>query len=138
MHDEMIKFLGEERVGVLAVNLLDDSPHGAVMHYSHSNNPLQFLFQTDPKYKKCESLHKNGSSKATLVIGTSEDAMKTFQADGMVYLKSSDDLENDYYKKFPEKVGAFPENIFITFEPEWWRYTDWKTPEGKQILTSEE
>lgn len=48
-------------------------------------------------------------------------------------------METVYFNTFPEKVDELggPEDIFLRFEAEWWRYTDWIKPEGKTMLTSD-
>lgn len=136
MQKEILDYIESQRVGVLAVKMLDGSPHASTLHFAYIENPLTFIFLTSPSYKKVESL-KEGDCLASLVIGTSEDVMKTLQMDGTAKLVDSEELRSAYFKKFPEKLDKHPDDIFFIFTPSWWRFTDWTTSQGKIILTSE-
>ena len=135
--ERMLEFIASERVGVVALGSTK-GVHAATMHYSHREEPLQFIFNTDPQSRKCSKLLKEGALSASFVVGTTEDAGRTLQLDGTIKVIDASEVAEEYNIKFPEKVGKHPENIFLLFEPTWWRYTDWRTPEGKQILTSDE
>lgn len=141
MNKEILEYIKSQRVGVLSVEMLDGSPHGATVHFAHTENPLQFFFETGIECRKSESLLKNGSTRASFVIGSDESNMKTFQADGIARIpnKNEEDFFTDtYLGKFPSKEPKVkdPEAIFIIFTPTWWRFTDWTKPEGKTIVTS--
>ncbi len=136
MPKEALNFLNTQRVGVIAVKMLDDSPHGATVHFAHTENPLTFIFLTTPTYRKCEPLWK-GETIASFVVGTSEEIMKTLQMDGAAKLADTDELRKVYFAKFPDKLYKHPEDIFFTFTPTWWRYTDWTLPQGKTIFISD-
>lgn len=139
MYQEMLAFLRTKRVGVISVEMLDGSPHGAAVHFAHTEKPLAFIFLTDRKYRKSEPLLNRGITRASLVIGSSEDEMKSLQIDGEAALSEDQELKKIYFSKFPDKLGKYqgPDDIFFTFTPTWWRYTDWRKPEGKVILTSD-
>ncbi len=136
MQQEILDYIRSQRVGVLAVKMMDGSPHGATVHFAHMENPLTFIFLTSPSYKKVEPLRK-GDSPASFVIGVSEDNMKTLQMDGVARLLDTEELRTAYFKKFPEKLDKHPDDVFFVFTPFWWRFTDWTTPQGKMIVASQ-
>lgn len=141
MIPEIIDYLKTQRVGVLAVEMIDGSPHGATVHFAHTESPLTFWFETYHDYRKAEPILKNQITRATFVIGCDEGNMKTLQMDGEVRVLKSEDketFEKVYLGKFPEKRAKYDEGKFLgfTFVPTWWRFTDWTGPEGKKIITS--
>jgi len=141
MHLEIISYLNNERVGVIALEMADGSPHGATVHFAYSENPFEFYFQTYRDSRKAELLVQKGMCRATFVLGTSEETMKTFQLDGEVHLikpEEKDHCEKIYLGKFPEKTerSKDPRAIYFKFVPTWWRYSDFMHKEGKLILTS--
>jgi len=136
------QFLKEQRVGVLAIEMMDGSPHGATVHFAYSEDPFVFYFETDKNYRKAESLYGRAQSRATLVVGFDETEPKTLQMDGIAELISNgerDAFEEVYFGKFPEKREKYkgPDVVIFKFTPTWWRFTDWRTPEGKKIWLSE-
>lgn len=142
MPEDVLRFIRSERAGVLAVEMLNGSPHAATVHFAHTENPLVFYFETDRDYRKSEPLFGREVTRASFVIGLNEMDMKTFQLDGEVRLVKDTEkaLFNEaYFGKFPEKLkkSQNPNCVFFTFVPTWWRFTDWKTAQGKVILTSE-
>ncbi len=139
MQKEILEYLNTQRTAVIAIEMLDGAPHAATVHFAHTEEPVIFLFETEKAYKKAEALLGRESSRASLVIGTTEADKKTLQLDGTVQLltDSEENLKQLYLKKFPEKEkksrdGKF---IFFKFVPSWWRYTAWKL-EGKVIYSS--
>lgn len=132
---EAFDCLNNQRTGVIAVKMLDGSPHGSTVHFAHLESPLKLIFLTTPTYKKVEPL-REGETQATFVVGTTEELNKTIQLDGVAQLEDSQEIREAYFTKFPEKKDKHPENIFFTFTPTWWRFTDWTTPEGKKVWTS--
>lgn len=142
MSQEILEFLKSNRISVLAVGMLDGTPHASTVHYAATEQePLQFFFKTSRNYRKAEPLLAGQTAKASVVVGFNETEMKTFQADGEVRLASGDELETlreVYYNKFPEKKAATekPDSIFLTFLPTWWRYTDWGSSTDKKIILS--
>jgi len=142
MKPEILDYIKSQRVGVLAVEMLDGSPHGSTVHFAHIENPLQFFFETSKLYRKAEPLFGREISRATFVIGSDESNMKTLQMDGEMRLIKDDErklIDVIYLGKFPEKKEKSGDSkvIFFTFIPTWWRFTDWTTPQGKMILTSD-
>jgi uncharacterized protein YhbP (UPF0306 family) len=138
---EAVEYLKTERIGVLAVKMLDGSPHGATVHFAHTEEPLEFLIQTGTDCMKSEPLLKNGSTEASFIVGQDENNMKTLQLDGIARVATEneeDSFMDTYLGKFPSKEERVkdPEAVFIIFTPTWWRFTDWKTPEGKKIWSS--
>lgn len=142
MRQEILDYLRTQRVGVLAVEMMDGSPHGATVHFAHGENPLVFYFETCADYRKTEALTGRPTSRATFVVGSDESNMKTLQLDGDVRIlkpEEMEEFEKIYYGKFPNKKGKVYGSapVFFQFIPRWWRFTDWTTPEGKKILASE-
>lgn len=124
---------------VLAVEMLDGSPHAATLHFATSPDAKQFYFLTSPDYRKAEPLRGRPASRASMVIGVEEANMKTLQMDGMVSClpeEGKSDFDTMYFAKFPEKVGKFTNDMACMFVPTWWRFTDYTTPEGKRIISS--
>ena len=141
MHQSILDFIRAERIAVIAVEMLDGSPHGATVHFAHTENPFTFIFETSRKYRKAEPLLASEKTRASLVIGFVEGAgQKTFQMDGIARVISENEkgFEEAYFKKFPQKGAKeeSPDDLFFVFEPTWWRFTDWSGPEGKTVLTS--
>lgn len=125
MDQRALDLLTKERVCVLSVCLPDGGCHGAVMHFSIQENPLVIYIQTESTSIKCKKL----PTKATVVVGFSEEAMQTLQMDGEI--KQITDLEEIYkihYAKNPtaEQYKNDPTTIFLAFTPTWWRYSDYK------------
>ena len=125
----LLEYLRKERIAVLAVEMSNGAPHGATVHFAHTEDPLTFVFETSAKYRKAEPLQGNGAVRATVVVGFVEGPTeKTFQTDGSAALVGKDDpLVAAYLAKFPEKAkkAEDPDNIFFAFTPFWWRFTDW-------------
>jgi general stress protein 26 len=141
MRPEIINYLKTQRVGVLAVEMMDGSPHAATVHFAHSEEPFLFYFETYREYRKAQPLFGRNVTRASFVIGSDEGDMKTLQIDGTVELLKSDEKEIFdfvYLTKFPEKKekSKDPKFVFFKFTPTWWRFTDWTTPQGKVILVS--
>lgn len=137
MKEEMITFIQSQKIGVLAVQLLDGYPHASAMHFAFHEESFSFIFLTSSHYKKCEPLKENGSAHASFVVGVSEEEMKTAQLDGELTFIDNDKLESYFFEVFPDKKDKHPDDILLVFTPHWWRYTDWTKPEGKTILTDE-
>lgn len=143
---EALAYLQTQRTGVLAVEMPDSAPHAATVHFAHANEPFVFYFETKRDSRKAESIAAQGSVRASLVIGTSEADMKTLQLDGILALIPPSEesiFDQVYLGKFPEKETKIQnesardsEYLCLKFTPTWWRFTDWKTPDGKKIWTS--
>ncbi len=144
MNQEILDFIKSQRIGVLAVEMLDGAPHAATVHFAHRDSPFQFFFETCREYRKCEPLFGRDRSRASLVIGCDESNMRTLQLDGEVSLVTSQDdkeiFDQIYFGKFPKKKekAEDPKYVFFSFTPSWWRFTDWTKPEGKIIITSQD
>lgn len=140
MQKEILEYLKTQRIGVLAVEMLDGSPHGATVHFA--NNENSFFFETSEGYRKTEPILKNKKTRATFVVGCNEGDMKTLQLDGEVEMlddNNEDIFKEVYFGKFPEKLNknyGGAKQVHFSFTPKWWRFTDWTTPEGKKILLS--
>ena len=90
MPREVVDFINKQFLSVLAVEMLDGSPHAATVHFAFSEDPLLFMFETHRPYRKCEALFGRAVSRASLVIGFDENNRKTLQIDGEVKLIKSD------------------------------------------------
>ncbi len=126
---------------MLAVEMMDGSPHAATVHFAHIEDPCVFIFETQRDYRKIEPLLGKNITRASFVIGSDESVMKTLQIDGVAQLLKAEEkesFESIYLDKFPEKREKSKDSkyIFFKFTPLWWRFTDWKTPQGKVVLTS--
>lgn len=142
MQPKILKYLKTQRVGVLALEMLDGSPHGSTVHFAYAENPLVFYFETNREYRKAEPLFGRESSRATFVIGSDEGVMSTLQLDGVVELLKPEEKEifdSVYLGKFPKKIekSKEPSAVFFKFTPTWWRFTNWDSANGKKILSSE-
>lgn len=135
MIKDVLDYLNTQRVCVLAVEMPDGSPHAATVHFAFDEESDTFIIMTNPAYRKHEALVK-GVARASMVIGTSEDDMKTFQLDGEVSLSGSEKLQGIYLDKFPKAAHIFKKDVLFTFAPTWWRFTDWTRPEGKTVFNS--
>lgn len=143
MNKDILDYIKSQRIGVLAVEMPDGSPHGATVHFAHTEDPLVFYFETHKKYKKAEALLGKEEVRATYVIGSDESNMKTLQMDGVASVLKDEEWEvfkkvyiGKFYEK-NEKVGS-SEVLFFKFVPSWWRFTDWTGPNGKVIISSED
>lgn len=142
MNREILDYIKSQRVCVLSVEMMDGSPHAAAVHFAHQDNPLMFFFETNKTYRKSEALFGREETRASVVIGTNEADMKTFQMDGIARLikgNEADLYEKIYHGKFPEKKDKAhgPNYVKFVFIPTWWRWTDWTKPEGKLVLISQ-
>ncbi|MBP6098787.1 MAG: pyridoxamine 5'-phosphate oxidase family protein [Candidatus Levybacteria bacterium] len=142
IEQEILDFITSQRVGVLAIEMPDGSPHAATVHFAHTDDPLIFYFETNKDYKKSEALFGKDVSRASFVIGTDEGTMKTFQTDGTAQLVKAADMEHFrsiYLGKFSEKKDKSmnPKFVAFSFAPSWWRYTNFSGPNGKVVLTSD-
>jgi general stress protein 26 len=142
MRQEILDYLKTQRVGVLALEMMDGSPHGATVHFAHNENPLIFYFETNREYRKSEALFGREKTRATFVVGVDEKIPKTMQLDGVVELLKPEEMATFtavYLSKFPEKNKKVedPKKVLFKFTPTWWRFTDWTKPKGKAIITSQ-
>jgi uncharacterized protein YhbP (UPF0306 family) len=142
---QIVEYLNSQRICVLAVEMMDGSPHGATVHFTYDEQHQRFLFETSRPYRKCEALFGREVSRASIVVGVDESNMRTLQIDGTVTLVKGEEEQSAfdavYFAKFPNKIGkkhGGHENVFFTFTPTWWRYTDWTNKDGKLILCSED
>lgn len=143
MNQRVIDYIKDKRIGVLAVEMLDGSPHGATVHFAFTQEPFVFYFETNKDYRKSEPLLKKGMTRASFVVGSDESNMATLQLDGVITLLKDEEREiydTVYMEKFPEKKekSQDPKFVRFTFVPKWWRLTDWTNPGGKLVITSDD
>lgn len=142
MQPPILEYLSKQRVGVLAIEMPDGSPHAATVHFAHAENPIVFYFETYREYRKSEALFAREISRASFVVGVSETEMQTLQIDGEVRIIHADEkaaYDEVYFGKFPEKKAKSmdPKFVFFQFVPKSWRFTDFTGPGGKLVLVSE-
>lgn len=142
MNQDILDYIQTQRICILAVEMMDGSPHAATVHFAHTENPLTFFFETANDTRKNEALSGRETTRASMVIGSDESNMRTLQMDGEVRLLKKEEKElfdEIYLAKFPSKAAkaADPKAVFFLFIPKWWRFTDWTRPEGKIILHSD-
>lgn len=140
MDQKILEILNKERSSALSISLLDGSPHAACMAFAYKENPLEILFLTDKKSKKCEPLLKGLSAKASFVIGFSESDMVELQIDGEIKIEEDrgkiEEIRKIYFEKYPDHKRYENEgSVYLVFTPIWWRYTDFK-PVPNLIITS--
>lgn len=136
MNKEVLDYLSGARVGVLAVALPDGTPHGATVHFACSEEPFTVLIGTGEGTMKGKAIKEAGSLQATFVVGFSEEEMCTFQADGEVSVAGdSQQFDDAYLGKLPEKAERMASAMRIVFTPKWWRYSDMK---NKIFLSSQD
>lgn len=92
MDKQVLDFLTKNRVSSLTTLLKDSSPHASVLHYSHQEDPFEIFFSCDSTSLKCEALLGRKTTKASVVIGFSEEEWVTLQMDGEVQIILSDFL----------------------------------------------
>lgn len=143
MRQEVLDYLKNQRVGVLAVEMPDGSPHAATLHFAHSEESFVFYFLTHQETRKLQALKAHNITRASFVIGSDERNMQTLQLDGVAQLVEEREREAAkavFLGKFAEKgeKSTEPDHVLFKFTPTWWRFTDWKTPQGKMIWTSDD
>jgi len=143
MQQGIVDFINSKRICVLALEMLDGSPHAATIHFAFDDKNLTFLFETYRAYRKCEPLFGKNVTRASMVVGFDENDMRTLQLDGDARLITKEEEQNYdalYFGKFPNKQdkSTDPKFVKFSFVPTWWRYTDWTGKDGKVIITSED
>lgn len=142
MNPTILNFVTKERVCVLSVLLPGGTPHSAALHYSHQDDPLKIFVQTTKNSEKVKGIINGEITKASLVIGFSEQNWLTLQMRGdLRVISDKNRLEEIYkihYKKNPdaEQYKSSPQTIFLEFTPLWWRYTDFNTDPETIILNT--
>lgn len=138
LNTEVLNFISGKRICVLATERLDGSPHAATVHFAHTENPFMFVIQTDPNSLKAESFTTKNEIRVSIVVGLDEEPNGkdiTFQLDGVATLiDSNEQLAKSYLDKFEEKKGKWPNDIFLSVVPKWWRYTYWGKTTGKPYI----
>lgn len=141
MRQEVLEYAKSQRVGILAVEMLDGSPHAATVHFANSEDPFIFYFATSLNSRKVSPLLKKKVTRASFVVGADESNRKTLQIDGELELITSqteEAFESTYFGKFPEKKQPnAPTSARLKFTPKWWRFTDWTVQNGPVLLSSE-
>jgi general stress protein 26 len=133
METNLIDFLTKQRVGSFATILKDGSPHSAALHFSHQNEPFELYFSTDNTSLKVQDLLDGKTSKASFVVGFSEEEWITVQMDGEVSVVADEEelkkIHKIHYAKITqaEKYKDDPSTLFLKFNPKWWRYSDYNT-----------
>src|SRR5690554_4884116 len=107
-HREALFFLSTNRVCSLTTLLKDGSPHAAALHYSNTEDPWILYFSTENTSRKCEALLDGGVSKASVVVGFSEEEWITLQMDGEVRIITDPEAlataQSIHYLKHPNSA----------------------------------
>jgi len=123
--EEVLNFLKEEEICVLATANKDAKPEAAVMVFV-ARDDFSFWLFTDERTRKLANLREN--SQASLVIGGFGGG-PTVQTDGEVTI-----LEGEEVQKAREfLLGVHPDwkahfgeaTVFLRFDPTWLRYSDY-------------
>lgn len=131
MKTKIFEFLAKHRVCSLTTLLNDGSPHAAALHYSNKNEPLELYFSTENTSLKTQALLDGKSTKASVVIGFSEEEWITLQMDGEIKTVLDENelsaIHVIHYAKIPdaERYKDEKTTIFLKFIPRWWRFTDY-------------
>lgn len=131
MDSKILDFLTKHRVCSLTTLFNDGSPHAAALHYSYKKDRLELYFSTENTSLKTQALLEGKSTKASVVIGFSDEEWITLQMDGEIKaIFDKDELSSVHaihYAKVPdaEQYKDDPATIFLKFVPKWWRYTDY-------------
>ena len=142
MDSKILDFITSHRVCSLTTLLKDGSPHAGALHYSHKSKPLEFYFSTENTSHKTQALLDGKFTKASVVIGFSEQEWITLQMDGEIkVIVDNDELQSIHaihYAKIPDakQYKDYPATLFLKFIPTWYRYTDYNT-KPPLIITSE-
>lgn len=142
MDQRILDLLSKEKVSALSVCLPDGTCHAAAMHFSHIPKPLTIYIQTENTSRKMQGIKSGQPVAASVVVGFSEEEMKTLQMDGQIQLITDaaklPDIHKIHYAKHPqaEQYKSDPGTVFLAFTPTWYRYTDYKT-EPPTFLTSQ-
>lgn len=142
MNNELYEYLDTQKIGVVGLSMPDGSLHAATIHFAN-NNDLWFFFATGEGTKKSEALLNNQVCQATFVVGTDASTMKTFQAHGEARLVNETEQElfdKVYFGKFADRKSTVkdPKAVYFLFITKWWRYSDFKHPKGKLIISSDD
>jgi general stress protein 26 len=132
MDARALAFLKKHRISCLSVILADGSVHSATIHYSHLVEPLQFIFNTSRSTTKCSDMLTGKTSRASLVVGFSEEEFIEVQLRGTIHLVSDaielESASQTHYTKYPDysKYKNDPERVFLVFQPDWYRYSEFR------------
>lgn len=142
-YQQVIDFLGKERIGVLTTMIHDERPHSAVLHFSFSPDRNVFYFSTDKTSRKATFLGYTHTSNAALVVGFSETEWQTLQLEGVVQIVADEEelaeAKKIHYAMHPnsQKFESDPDTIFLVFKPDWFRYTDFMKKPVEIVLEDE-
>ena len=138
MSEKVLEFLKTKEVCTLAVQMLDGSPHAATVHFAYQAEPFTFVIFTNPKYRKAEPILKKDKVLASMVITNEEEPnQKTLQLDGEITTLKAEEYRTVYLERFPKTAEKHSNDFPFIFTPTWWRFTDWSSPGGKTVITSD-
>lgn len=129
--DKLLEFLKSEKVCSLSVMLSDGNVHGAAMHFSHKDDPLELIFSTDRNSIKAKDVLNRDAVAASVVVGFDDWTMQTVQMDGIIRAVTDPDrvkkLRTVHYAKITEAAAYKddPDTLFLLFTPRWWRFSDY-------------
>lgn len=141
MNSDVLEFLAGNEVGVLAIQMPDNTPHAATMHFSFTVDPFAIYFLTSDDTKKGAVAFNQDSTPAAVVVGAHAEAEQELQLNGMLEKIPENEFEAtlaEHLEKVPShKDYAFDgHHSLFRFTPTWWRFTDW-TEDPTKVISSE-
>lgn len=133
MNEDIKKFIESNRICVVSILRPDGSVHAATVHYSSNTERTEFYIATSRKSRKAERLLSGEAVKASMVIGFNEELMITLQMDGEVIAITEEaevaPIKEIHYAMHPfaKKFENDPNTLFLKFETNWWRYSEFKS-----------
>ena len=127
-------FLERHRVLVLGVLLKDGTPYSATCHYAF-NDEEHIIILTEKTTRKCEGLDFDKTNPASIAIGFNEEEWVEFQATGKITVVPSqspiyNDFKENYESKFKTTLNLDESDVFLIFDIQWGRYTEFKRVPG--------
>ncbi len=132
MEPKVLEFLTKERVCALSVLLPDNSLYAAAMHFSFSENTLEFYFSTSRESHKFTAFQNNSQVASSMVIGLSEEEWKTMQISGKLEVVANQEeiqkIKAVHYQRHPKSKDfeSDPNTVFLKLTPTFHKFTDFK------------
>jgi hypothetical protein len=123
-HDQLLRFLQAQRLGVVASISPTGDPQSAVVGIAVTDM-MEIVFDTLSTTRKCENLRRR--PKVSIVIGWDQEI--TVQCDGVADEPSGADLERIkacYFGVYPDGVERqrWEGITYFRIRPTWIRYSD--------------
>lgn len=127
---ELVRFLRQEKHGVMATLAADGAPQAAVVGYVVDDD-LQLLIDTVATTRKCQNIRRDARFAFVATVGS-----ETVQLEGVADEPTGPDLLPllaRYLESFPDGVArrAWPDLTYIRMRPTWARYSDFRGAEPR-------